>query len=222
MKIIVLNHKMNLYYEDLDQYITKINHINKNLIIAPSNIYLLEFLKKSHHKISSQDICYLEEGNQTGKVSWHQVKSLGIKYSLIGHSEKNDDLSKIKAKTQACLDNRITPILCFGNKTKDESIEETLQRINTYNEKIIYAYEPLYNIASENIDYQDINNNIDKIYNHLKSKNIDNPIIIYGGGINEENINSIYQIDKLKGIMIGSKSSDINKIEKLLLNIDEK
>lgn len=222
MKMIILNHKMNLYYEDLDQYIDRINQINKNLIIAPSNIYLLEFLKKSHHQIASQDICYLEDGNHTGKVSWHQVKSLGIKYSLIGHSEKNDNLSKVKAKIQACLDNNITPILCFGNKTKDESIEDILKEINTYNEKIIYAYEPLYNIASESIDYQDLNNNIDKIYYHLKSKDIANPTILYGGGIDEKNINFIYQIDKLKGIMIGSKSSDINKIEQILLNVNEK
>ena len=82
---------MNLYYNQIDEYIERINKINKNLIIAPSNIYLLEFLNKCHHQVSSQDICYLEEGNHTGKVSWSQVKSLGIKYSLIGHSEKNDD-----------------------------------------------------------------------------------------------------------------------------------
>ena len=54
---------MNLYYNQIDEYIERINKINKNLIIAPSNIYLLEFLNKCHHQVSSQDICYLEEGN---------------------------------------------------------------------------------------------------------------------------------------------------------------
>lgn len=222
MKIIVLNHKMNLYYNQIDEYIERINKINKNLIIAPSNIYLLEFLNKCHHQVSSQDICYLEEGNHTGKVSWSQVKSLGIKYSLIGHSEKNDDSNKIRAKLKSCLENDIIPILCFGNKNKEEDITNVLDNINIYDQRIIYAYEPLYNIASNDLDYQDIENNIDKIYQHLESKNIINPQILYGGGINVKNINTVYHMNKIKGIMIGSKSSDINQIEQILLNINEK
>ena len=47
-KIIVLNHKMNLYYEELYEYIDRINKLNHNLIIAPSNIYLLEFKNKTN------------------------------------------------------------------------------------------------------------------------------------------------------------------------------
>ena len=79
MKLIILNHKMNLCYQDLSEYINHINKIEGNIIIAPSNIYLLEFVKNCCHQISSQDICYLKEGNHTGKVSWSQIKSLGLK-----------------------------------------------------------------------------------------------------------------------------------------------
>ena len=96
---------MNLYYEELPNDIINligkdyeieymknnpnvVLKIDKNIIIAPTSIYLLEFLKNTNHKISSQDICYIDEGNYTGKVSWKQIKHLGIKYSLIGHSEK--------------------------------------------------------------------------------------------------------------------------------------
>ena len=110
MKIIVLNHKMNLYYEEINNYINRINNISHNLIIAPSNIYLLEFINKCRHKISSQDICYIEEGNYTSKVSWHQIKSIGVNYSIIGHSEKNEDINKTNLKLKACLENNIKPI----------------------------------------------------------------------------------------------------------------
>ena len=222
MKLIILNHKMNLCYQDLSEYINHINKIEGNLIIAPSNIYLLEFVKNCRHQISSQDICYLKEGNHTGKVSWSQIKSLGIKYSIIGHSEKQDKLTSITAKVKACLENDITPILCFGNTKKEEEITDILSVINCYDKRIIYAYEPLYNIAKNDIDYQDLTKNIDKIYNHLISKGINDPTVVYGGGLTEKNINKIYHIPKLKGIMIGSKSSDILKLEPLLLNIKEK
>ncbi len=221
MKIIFLNHKMNLYYEQLDEYLERINKINKNLIIAPSNIYLLEFIKRCHHKISCQDVCYLEDGNYTGKVSWHQMKSLGVKYVIIGHSEKNDTIDKINAKLTACLENGLTPILCFGNHIKEENPLETLKQINNLNPQIIYAYEALYGIGNT-INTDEIISNINDIYSYLYNKIKQKPIIIYGGGINENNINTIYHIDKLSGILIGSKSADINSVETILNNILEK
>lgn len=223
MKYIILNHKMNLYYENLSDYINKANKIDKNLIIAPSSIYLLDFLKRSKHEISSQDICYIDEGNYTGKVSWKQVKHLGIKYSLIGHSEKHDDIQKVNAKLKVCLDNKITPILCFGNKTKKENIIDVLKKLNlTKPDKIIFSYEPIFNISNTNIDVTYIKKEIEKIYNFLKNKYNIEPNIVYGGGITEQNIKEIYNFDLLKGILLGSISSDIEKLNKLLLKIDEK
>ena len=44
---IILNHKMNLLYKELNEYIKRTNKIKKDIIIAPSNIYLLEFIKLS-------------------------------------------------------------------------------------------------------------------------------------------------------------------------------
>lgn len=223
MKTIILNHKMNLYYNELDTYINEINQIDKNLIIAPSNIYLLEFIKNTNHQIASQDICYIEKDNNTGKVSWSQIKSLGIKYSIIGHSEKNDDIDKVNIKIKTCLDNQITPILCFSNETPEDDITITLNSIKTDNiSNIIFAYEPKFNIGSNEIDLEYINKQIDIIYNYLLNKYNQDPVLVYGGGINQNNINKIYQNDKLSGILIGSKSSNIKELKKLLLNINEK
>ena len=233
MKIIILNHKMNLYYEELSNYIERINNLERNIIIAPSNIYLLEFIKKCKHKISSQDICYIEQGNYTSKVSWHQMKSIGIKYSIIGHSEKFEDINKTNLKLKACLENNIKPILCFGNNqdplelidilTKDtkELINKLTKDIESI-DNIIFAYEPEYNINKENININEIKQNIKKIYQHLTNKYQTKPTLLYGGGINEHNINDIYNIEELQGILIGSISSNIDELENLLLRINEK
>ena len=48
----------------------------------------------------------IEEGNYTSKVSWHQMKSIGIKYSIIGHNERKDNLNVYKAKTKIDLINK--------------------------------------------------------------------------------------------------------------------
>lgn len=223
MKTIILNHKMNLQYNELNNYIERINKINKNIIIAPSNIYLIEFIKKCRHKISSQDICYIEDGNYTGKVSWRQIKSLGIKYSIIGHSEKNDSNEKINTKLEVCISNEIVPILCFGNKKKEENIIEKLTELELSSiNNIMFAYEPTFNISNNEIDIKYIKEQIQLIHNFLLNKFHQEPIILYGGGINKENINEIYNIEKLNGILLGSISSDIDEIEKLLTKINEK
>jgi len=222
MKIIVLNHKMNLYYEELYTYIDRVNEIEDNLIIAPSNIYLLEFVKKCKHQISSQDICYIEEGNYTSKVSWHQMKSIGIKYSIIGHSEKFEDINKTNLKLKTCLDNNIKPILCFGNNQEPLEVIDTLTKDIEYIHNIIFAYEPIDNINKENVNINEIKQNINKISKHLINKYHTKPILLYGGGINLNNINDIYNIEELQGILIGSISSDIDELEKILIKLNEK
>ena len=222
MKIIILNHKMNLYYEDLNNYIERINNLEINIIIAPSNIYLLEFIKKCKHKISSQDICYIEEGNYTSKVSWHQMKSIGIKYSIIGHSEKLEDINKTNLKLRTCLENNIQPILCFGSKEDPIILLDTLTNDIESIDNIIFAYEPVYNINKENINIDKIKEDINKIYHHLINKYHIEPTLLYGGGINKDNVNDIYNIEELQGILIGSSSSDIDELENLLRRINEK
>lgn len=222
MKIIVLNHKMNLYYEKINEYINRVNSINNNLIIAPSNIYLLEFINKCKHKIASQDICYIEEGNYTSKVSWHQMKSIGINYSIIGHSEKNEEISKINLKLNACLENNIKPILCFGEKENTIiELEKLTNNIKTIKD-IIFAYEPIDNINNQNIKVDEIKQELIKIYNYLLNKYQTKPTLLYGGGINKYNIKEIYALEEIQGILIGSISSNIEEVENMLIRISEK
>ena len=223
MKLIILNHKMNLLYEDLNDYIDKVNQIDRPMIVAPSSIYLLEFINKCNHQTASQDICYIDEGNHTGKVSWKQIKHLGINYSIIGHSEKKDDITSVNTKLKVCLENDIIPILCFGNNSiTDDPINIINKMAITNIDKIIFAYEPKFNISKTNIDIEYIKKEIDNIYLYLLNKYQTEPIIIYGGGINENNIDEIYHINRLKGIFIGTISSDAEKLTNLLLKINEK
>lgn len=222
MKIIVLNHKMNLYYEELNEYINRVNNLKYNLVIAPSNIYLLEFIHKCNHKISSQDICYIEEGNYTSKVSWHQMKSIGIKYSIIGHSEKFEDINKTNIKLRTCIEHDITPILCFGNNLNPITLLNKLTNDIESINNIIFAYEPVDNINKSNINIDEIKENIKNIYNYLLNKYHTVPTLLYGGGINKDNINDIYNIEELQGILIGSISSNIVELENILIRINEK
>ena len=168
---------------------------------------------------------YKESGNYTGEISTNQLKSLGIEYSLIGHFERkkyfHEDNEMIKKKLNACIDANIQPILCFGETGNIDDIKDTLDLLLDGIENIdfiIFAYEPL-DVSNKETKEQ-IEEDINMIYNYLYTKYHSMPNIVYGGGVIKEDINKLFDIDKLNGILIGKVSTDIDKIVKIIEKID--
>ena len=88
MKLVVGNFKMNLNSIEIDEYISFFKGNNySNVIFAPSFIYLERFINNDL-KVASQDIAFEEKGAFTGDISASQLKSIGVNYTIIGHSER--------------------------------------------------------------------------------------------------------------------------------------
>ena len=132
-KIVVLNHKMSLLYDDVYPYIERINNLNTdaNIIVCPSNMYLEAFVNNCSYPVGAQNVHYSEETNHTGEISTSQLKSLGVEYSIIGHSERvkefNENKSLVNLKLIGALDANIIPILCFG-----ENIDEDYKKVTPF------------------------------------------------------------------------------------------
>ena len=226
-KLIVLNHKMNLEYDEVVPYINKLNEVNttNNIIVCPSNIYLSDFINYSNWGVGAQNISEYNNGNYTGEVSSLQLKSLGVEYSIVGHYERkkyfHETSKSINKKLIECLNSNISPILCFGETGNVEDalddLEILIKDINNI-DFIIFAYEPLKVSYKEEIF--DIEIQIKEIYNYLKDKYNSNPNIIYGGGVSQKDINALLEINELNGIMIGKISANIDKIEKIIKSIN--
>lgn len=222
-KFIILNHKMNLEYEEVYPYINQLNNIEttNNIIVCPSNIYLLDFINHCSWGVGAQNVFQKKSGNYTGEVSTLQLKSMGIEYSIIGHYERKkyfkEKISQTHEKLEACLDSNISPILCFGETGLDKDIisqlDILLEGISNI-DFVIFAYEPLR--VEEKLEVEEIKEQIEMIYHYLYEKYHSKPNIVYGGGVVEKDIQDLLTCKYLNGLMVGGISSNIDKVEKII------
>ncbi|MDD3048738.1 MAG: triose-phosphate isomerase [Bacilli bacterium] len=238
-KIIVLNLKMNLNYEEALSYVSDIkNKISDvfNTIFCPSFIYL-DLFKASNYKLGAQNVYYPEKGAFTGEVSASQLKSMGIHYAIVGHSERrkyfNEDNKLVGNKIAFCLKEGLSPILCIGETIEEKQLKKTASVLKNqifYALKdadkdlindIIIAYEPVWAIGSgKTPSILEIEDAIEYIKNNIKTIYDVNAKVLYGGSVNKENIKDIIKIKNLDGVLIGSSSIDAKYLIEMLDLID--
>ncbi len=235
-KIIALNLKMNLGYKEILDYIKTIqNKVTDNyeVIFFPTSIYL-DLFKKSGYLVGAQNVHFENKGAYTGEISPYQLKSLGVDYTLVGHSERrlhfkeNDIL--INEKVKGALKNQLKVILCVGetdeerlsNKTYsviENQLKNNLQNIDL--EDVTIAYEPVWAIGSGKTPTKD---EIDEVVSFIKKKvKQENAIdirVLYGGSVNKENIKDIMSIKSVDGVLVGSSSIDPNYLISMIDIID--
>ena len=203
-------------------YIERMKDISSdNVIICPSYIYL-PYFSNSNFKLGVQNIFSEEKGAYTGEISVLHVKEMGVKYVILGHSERriilNESNEFINEKVKKTLNNGLKVILCIGEKEDCLDKEELLksQIINCLKDvslgNIIIAYEPVWAIGSGRTPTTEeikettsfIKDFIDKEY----GKDIK---VLYGGSVNTRNISSLSEIDNVDGFLVGGASCDANE-----------
>lgn len=227
-KTVVLNHKTYLTLNEAKNYGIDINDYirsDQEVIVCPSNIYIPYFTGKYNFKLGSQDISYLEiTGETTGKM----LKSNDIKYTLVGHNERKNNLNEtnkeINKKIKEAQKYNITPIAILGEtyyenelRKTGEIITKTLKEyLKDTNENIIIGYEPNYTFEKSQIPtkehIEEIVNLIKQITTRKYNKNIK---VLYGGNVSKDNIELLEQIKNLDGYLIGRESIKIKDIKQI-------
>lgn len=229
--IVALNNKSNFDKEEFLSYLKELDSIETKhkLIVCPTSINIPLFDLDNVY-LGAQNVSNNLAGAHTGEVNSKQLKSYKVKYCLVGHSERREEqhiTSKdTNKKIKLLLEDHITPILCVG-ETKEQRVhnnykavvkEEILTAIKDLQEddvsKIIIAYEPIYSIGTGIVP---TNEEIEEVLNIIR-KILPNNKILYGGSANEENVDTLKEID-IDGFLLGGLSLNVDKLKIFLSKI---
>ncbi|MEG1647688.1 MAG: triose-phosphate isomerase [Bacilli bacterium] len=225
-KIVIGNMKMNLTYNEICDYVTKINVDSKQLIICPSSIYIPYFIGHNY-KVGIQNVFFKNSGAYTGEISSLQCKSLNIDYAIVGHSERRilfkEDDETINMKIKSVLANNMSVILCVGehkNEDANQIIKKqlmlALEDISDI-ENVVIAYEPVWAIGTNEIPTNEVIYDTIKYIKELIYKKFNKNIkVLYGGSINEKNIELLMKISNCDGFLVGGASTKINEFLKII------
>tara|TARA_B110000046_G_scaffold186024_1_gene231514 strand:+ start:12634 stop:13386 length:753 start_codon:yes stop_codon:yes gene_type:complete len=238
-KIVVGNWKMNKNFKegiDLANELIenfKSTDSKKQLIVCPPFIHLsilAELFKDSEIGLGGQNSHTSEKGAYTGEISAEMLRSLGVQYCLVGHSERRayffEDDQELAQKIKQLLAKGIQPIFCCGEMLEDRKegghfdvIEDQLELLwkfsNTDFQNIIIAYEPVWAIGTGETATAEQAQEIHKFIRSQISKKMDETIasntsILYGGSCKPSNAAEIFSKPDVDGGLIGAAALGAN------------
>ena len=248
-KVIAGNWKMNMLPNEAIDFIQELTPLvkdtkNEVILCVPYTdlFYALLHVQGTNIKIGAQNMHWEEKGAYTGEVSGQMLKSIGVEYVIIGHSERRQYFAEtdetVNKKIKAAFENGLKPIVCVGETLEQRENGETVKIITDQIqkaldgltkeqvEKTIIAYEPIWAIGTgKTATKEEANEAIKEIRNKIKEiygEDVANEVIIqYGGSVKSSNAKEIFGMSDIDGGLIGGASLKPEEFEKIVnYNID--
>lgn len=243
-KIIAGNWKMNLSYSEAEELVAGIAKVpkvkNDEIVVFPPSIYLKNLLDDfgSCVKIGAQNGYPLDHGAFTGEVSMIQLKQIGVKHLLIGHSERrelfHENNELLKKKVTKAVELGFTIYFCCGEQISqresnqhfsviEEQLNESLFHIEKHQFKqIVIAYEPVWAIGTgktaSSSQAEEMHQFIrSQISRHYDENIAQNTSILYGGSCNPNNALELFTQTNIDGGLIGGASLSLTDFKAIAM-----
>ena len=178
-------------------------------------------------RIGAQNMHFADEGAYTGEVSGLMLKSIGVTYVIIGHSERramfNETDESINKKLHKAFEVELTPILCVGESLDEREGGLTEKKLESQLVKdlegltkeqvanMVIAYEPICaigtgrtatsQVADETCGF--VRSVVAKLYDQATADAIR---IQYGGSVKTSNIDELMSMPNIDGALVGGAS----------------
>lgn len=178
-------------------------------------------LSKSLHgsrvQLGAQNVHWDEYGAYTGEISGPMLTEVGVRYVIVGHSERRQYFGETDATVNqrllAAQRHGLTPILCIGETKLQRDADETETVIfkqlsedldGVDQQSLVIAYEPIWAIGTgETCDAKEANRMIGLIRSRLDNPDVP---IQYGGSVKPDNIDEIMAQPEIDGVLVGGAS----------------
>ena len=230
--IIAGNWKMNktlsetrAYAEEIKPMLGKPKWCEVVLCVPYVNIpAAVRLFKESRIAIGAENCHYESTGAYTGEVSAEMLKELGVKYVIIGHSERrsyyNETDFTVNKKVHAALEAGLYPIVCVGESLEQRELDVTMELI-AYQVKaalagvpadkmrhVVIAYEPIWAIGTGKTataeQAGEVCEGIRAVVRKLYGARVARAVTIqYGGSMNAKNAAELLAQPDVDGGLIG-------------------
>jgi triosephosphate isomerase (TIM) len=168
-------------------------------------------------QLGAQNVHWEESGAYTGEISGPMLTEIGVRYVIVGHSERRQYFGEtdttVNLRLKAAQKYGLTPILCVGETKQQRDAGETEFLISTQLEKdlvdvdqtnLVIAYEPIWAIGTgDTCETKEANRVIGLIRSQLTNPHVP---IQYGGSVKPNNIDEIMAQPEIDGALVGGAS----------------
>ena len=186
-----------------------------------------EVIKGTNIALGAENVYFEDKGAYTGEISAPMLKDAGVKYVIVGHSERRQYFGEtdedVNKKIKKILEYGMTPIMCCGETLEQREMDITIEHIRMQIKKGLYgltaenaakvviAYEPIWAIGTGKTatreQAQEVCAEVRKVVGEVYGIDTAEKVRVqYGGSVNGKNAAELFAMADIDGGLVGGAS----------------
>ena len=200
------------------------------VILCPPFLSLVPFAALVDQRLlalGAQNCHWEAEGPYTGEISPRMLQGL-VDYVLVGHSERRaagETDEQVARKVAAVAQHGLTPILLVGEDDQaddailgsEQRLRQGLSGVEVSRQPVLVVYEPTWAIGTEETaSASHVRRSVTQLKAVLADMGATEPKVLYGGSVNDDNVDALARLDVLDGVGAGRASLDAAQFLRLI------